>query len=53
LSCHLCAAFAALEAAKKLYSPDGSGMHPPPSSTELFIEELEAEDMAKGSKKRN
>lgn len=46
--------FPALEAAKKLYSPDGKGMHPSPSDTAFVIEELEAEEelKLKGSKKK-
>lgn len=44
--------FPALEAAKQLFSPDGSPMHPAPSDTTFVIEELEEEDMAKARKKK-
>lgn len=44
--------FPALEAAKKLFSPDGSPMHPAPSDTTFVIEELEEEDKAKSRKKK-
>ncbi len=46
--------FPALEAAKKMYSPDGKGMHATPSDTAFVIEELEAEaeDLSKSRKKK-
>jgi hypothetical protein len=44
--------FPALEAAKKLYSPDGRGMHSTPSDTQFVIEELEAEEEAKLKKSK-
>lgn len=44
--------FPALEAAKKLYSPDGRGMHSAPSDTAFVIEELEAEEAIKSKKKK-
>ncbi|KAF6255593.1 mitochondrial carrier domain-containing protein [Scenedesmus sp. NREL 46B-D3] len=44
--------FPALEAAKKLYSPDGRGMHSTPSDTAFVIEELEAEEEAKLKKSK-
>lgn len=44
--------FPALEAAKQLFSPDGSPMHPAPSDTTFVIEELEEEDKAKARKKK-
>lgn len=44
--------FPALEAAKQLFSPDGSPMHPAPSDTTFVIEELEEADKAKGRKKK-
>lgn len=45
--------FPALEAAKKLYSPDGRGMHATtPSDTAFVIEELEAEEELKLKKKK-
>lgn len=44
--------FPALEAAKQMFSPDGSPMHPAPSDTTFVIEELEEEDMAKARKNK-
>jgi hypothetical protein len=47
--------FPALEAAKKLYAPEGvgaAGLHPSPSDTTFVIEELEAKDMAAAQKKK-
>eukprot|EP00878_Enallax_costatus_P018767 GHUV01019776.1.p1 GENE.GHUV01019776.1~~GHUV01019776.1.p1 ORF type:complete len:339 (+),score=48.81 GHUV01019776.1:260-1276(+) len=44
--------FPALEAAKKLYSPDGRGMHPSPSDTAFVIEELEVEEERRLKKKK-
>ncbi|KAF8060543.1 SAMC1 [Scenedesmus sp. PABB004] len=44
--------FPALEAAKKLYSPDGAAMHAPPTDAAFVIEELEAEAEARRGAKR-